>query len=235
MNLSEDSVLRRYPYMLPSLVSGVLSMVSWLVALLLLKESNKEVLIRKGLHPPAPELELDELTSRESDELEEDLDDNSFKGAELGISSSSSDPTSPSKLAPLIGERAREEGGDAIQYSINNDAQKQNQGLWGTLRSAVQTITGTKSKKYSHIVESDEDETDSASTHVSVPVSEKSSSLSRKPGGAVIRMIFGDRSVMVAILLLALASLCVVTIDELFPLWAMNPPPVGLGTIPTTT
>jgi hypothetical protein len=52
-------------------------------------------------------------------------------------------------------------------------------------------------------------------------------------GFRAVLLIFKDRSVLVAIWLLAMASLCVVAIDELFPLWASNKPPIGLGELPS--
>lgn len=209
VNVAPDSILLQYPYMLPSLLSGLLSLASWLVALLLLKESNKQVLIRKGLHSP---VELDDLPS-------------SSGGTEDSVSMMES-----SKLDPLIKEEAVHS--PVLDGASSPSSAPSSGGIWSPLRSVVTALfQGGKNKKYSHIVEEDvEEESEGADFHTPhTAVEVEPSATPNTRAGSVIVMIFKERSVMVAISLLALASLCVVTIDELFPLWAMNPPPVGLG------
>jgi len=212
ISLSPDSILHKYPYMLPSLVSGILSLGSWFVALLLLKESNREVLRRKGLLPES-----------ETDNEMKDLSVSSSEDSLLADSNQESDSS-----VSDVNEKQQE-------LYINKSSVAPRPSLWDTIRSKMGSIFKNKDKKYSHIVDDEEFESDGADSitqapsQVKIQVEQKQIKDATQVGMVGVFMVLKDRNVMITIILLALISLAVVTCDELFPLWAMNPPPIGLG------
>jgi len=62
--------------------------------------------------------------------------------------------------------------------------------------------------------------------HLGKKLSKEGVDVNKKPG---ISIVFKTRSVLITIILVCVQSTVVVSIDDLFPLWARNPPPGGLG------
>jgi hypothetical protein len=213
----------RYPYILPSVVSGILSLISWLVALLFLKESNKAVIQRKQAAKKEHELKdlstsealLSEETGGQRDTSKETKEMQEFQSSTTSILLAADQDDDD-------GDNSNVEHADPILPS----APSKRHSLFQVIRAALfrgDSVLPTKhSQKYMHM----EEET---ATKIGSSTATTNETEPTKVGMKAVLLIFKERSVIVSILLLALASLCVVAVDELFPLWASNKPPVGLG------
>eukprot|EP00026_Physarum_polycephalum_P005450 Phypoly_transcript_05484.p1 GENE.Phypoly_transcript_05484~~Phypoly_transcript_05484.p1 ORF type:complete len:486 (+),score=49.07 Phypoly_transcript_05484:147-1604(+) len=228
IDLSPDNLLKRYPYILPSVVSGILSLISWFVALLFLKESNKAVILRQQATKKSIELQV--LSSNQS-----------LLNHQPSHYPSVEQESQSSATSILLAEEHTEEGeGEDIgEKHMNTTPNKKNPcSLFHVLRTAWlrgehSVLPTTQKGKYMHL---SEETTASTSTSLEsiMPSANELEPATETGGLQAVLLIFKDRSVMVAICLLALASLCVVAVDELFPLWASNKPPVGLDFKPAT-
>jgi len=248
VELSDDHFLRRYPYILPSIVSGILSLISWLVAYFLLQESNKAVLLRKQQQEKQREkqIELKELVVS-SDSLLSEEDGETKEPAKRTSKLESASAALISKEEREEQQKEKEQGGEEEEEGERSDKQRS---VWAALRAMWRGWRGggvsSKKNKYAHLDLAGADGADDSrtvSTELSpttppAPVPEEEEGKEKKSNGdagetkkkgiSETLEIFKDRSVVVCIVLLSLSSTCVVAIDELFPLWAKYKPPVGI-------
>lgn len=237
LDLSPDNILKRYPYILPSVVSGVLSLISWFVALLFLKESNKSVIQRK--QALEKELELQDLSTKESllSESGEQSDTSKATKEEQSFQSSSTSILLASEHDQEEEEEEEDdEEGTTQQHPDFVVVPKSHRSLLQVIcaawsRGGHSVLPTTRKGKYMHLSEEM-----ATSTTIKPTATPSTNQPETTEGGGfrAVLLIFKDRSVLVAIWLLAMASLCVVAIDELFPLWASNKPPIGLDFKPAT-
>ena len=216
----------RYPYILPSVVSGVLSLISWLVALFFLKESNKAVIQRK--QAAQKEHELKDLSTSECLLSSEPTE---------GHSETLKEPKEMLEFQPpptliLLAEEHEGDGNDDGDVSLSPPSKSRSllQAIRATWSNGGGVLPTTQSRKYTHITEEDSTISSASAPTPSSGIPTTSEPEDPTKGGInAVLLILKDRSVMVSIVLLALASLSVVAVDEVFPLWASNKPPVGLG------
>lgn len=234
---SPFELVRRYPFIVPSLVSGLFSLISWLVALFLLKESNKAVIERKEQkNIELKELRTsDELLSQDEDAKKERTNDKVILLAEDRVETEESLSPPPSRRSIFQSIRT------AWQRVTPGGSNKPNTKYAHLVEVEGEDSDSPKAKgQDGEHVDSDDEQLDGAETKPGDKIKlleegGKSDTAEATPEESGVMTVFKDRSVVVVILLLTLASLSVVTVDELYPLWAQNPPPIGLGFDPEKT
>ncbi len=242
-------------------MSGVLSLASWTIAFFFLKESNKQVLKRQQKEheqyesKPSPHKKriqkLDKEVSKDTLLSEEEHKENEERAKEEQLDDGASGIHKTGEGRGALKRvwsamRILWTGEKDTKYAHIDVEMREMEDGFGELytKKPPESIVSTPSKNGEEKEEKEEakieKEEEKAETEEEKLVQEEKEKeeVEEKEEGAKSSLItiLKNRAVVVCIMLLSLSSLCIVAVDELFPLWAMNEPPVGVSMLsPSST